>query len=90
MPDKNKNAMWDKIGGVGKQSKVVETPTEVQPEVQPEVEAKSTRAKNLKTVPTSYFDAHKAAKEAGKTSLNFSDYIVEALREKLEKDEFIK
>lgn len=86
MKDKKTDAMWDKLGGVGKQSKVVETPTEVQPEV----EAKTTRAKNLKTVPASYFEAHKAAKKAGKTSLNFSDYIVEALREKLEKDAFIK
>lgn len=44
------------------------------------------RAKNLKAMPESYFRAHKEVKEDGKTSLDFSAYIIEAVREKLERD----
>ena len=45
-----------------------------------------TKAKNLKAIPLSYFDAHAELKATSKTSLDFSSYIIEAIREKLERD----
>lgn len=49
-------------------------------------EPTKTKAKNLKAIPHSYFEAHADLKAASKTSLDFSSYIIEALREKLERD----
>lgn len=49
-------------------------------------EPSRTKAKNLRAIPVSYFDAHAQLKNSNKTSLDFSSYILEALREKLEKD----
>ncbi|EOW7187862.1 molecular chaperone GroEL, partial [Cronobacter sakazakii] len=43
-----------------------------------------TKAKNLKAIPLSYFEAHADLKATSKTSLDFSSYIIEAIREKLE------
>lgn len=37
-------------------------------------------------MPILYFEAHNTLKESGKTGLDFSRYIIEALREKLEMD----
>ncbi|ECV7329428.1 molecular chaperone GroEL, partial [Escherichia coli] len=34
----------------------------------------------------SYFEAHAELKATSKTSLDFSSYIIEAIREKLERD----
>lgn len=45
-----------------------------------------TKAKNLKAIPLSFFEAHADLKATSKTSLDFSSYIIEALREKLERD----
>ncbi|MCO4902664.1 molecular chaperone GroEL [Escherichia coli] len=45
-----------------------------------------TKAKNLKAIPLSYFEAHAELKATSKTSLDFSSYIIEAIREKLERD----
>lgn len=56
---------------------------EVVPQVPP---AKKARPKNLRAVPEIYFDAHEMLKSTNKTSLDFSAYILEALREKLERD----
>lgn len=44
------------------------------------------RSKNLRAVPETYFEAHAKLKASNKTSLDFSAYILEALREKLEND----
>ncbi|WP_217550575.1 molecular chaperone GroEL [Pantoea sp. GbtcB22] len=44
------------------------------------------RSKNLRAVPETYFEAHAQLKASNKTSLDFSAYILEALREKLEND----
>lgn len=56
----------------------------------PLVETKQATSKKMKktlnALPESYFEAHKAAKSKGKTGLDFSAYIYEALREKLAKD----
>ncbi len=53
-------------------------------EVRPE--PPKTKAKNLKAIPVSYFEAHSDLKSSSKTSLDFSSYIIEAIREKLERD----
>ncbi|WP_240207731.1 hypothetical protein [Vibrio sp. CyArs1] len=45
-----------------------------------------TKSKLLRTVPAKYFEAHKRAKAKGVTSLDFSGYIYEAIREKLVRD----
>ncbi|EIP3426814.1 molecular chaperone GroEL [Salmonella enterica] len=63
------------MGNADKQSQVAERP-----------EPARTKAKNLKAIPLSYFEAHADLKATSKTSLDFSSYIIEALREKLEKD----
>ncbi|TNL03770.1 molecular chaperone GroEL [Kosakonia cowanii] len=69
-------------------------PSETSPETEAQNSAEEikqpepsrTRAKNLRAIPVSYFDAHAQLKNTNKTSLDFSSYILEALREKLEKD----
>ena len=47
----------------------------------------STKPKSLRAVPVAYIERHKKLKSSGKTSLDFSAFIIEALREKLEKEE---
>ena len=44
------------------------------------------KPKHLNTMPTAYFNAHKQGKNQGVTSLDFSQYIYEAVREKLQRD----
>lgn len=44
------------------------------------------RTKTLKAIPASYFDLHKDLRKSNKTALDFSSYIMEALREKFERD----
>nr|WP_275234103.1 chaperonin [Pantoea ananatis] len=44
------------------------------------------RTKTLKAIPVSYFEAHQKLRDSNGTILDFSNYIMEALREKLEKD----
>lgn len=56
---------------------------------QPKVEQSTTKAKHLNAMPSAFFDGHKKGKETGKTSLDFSQYIYEAIREKLQKDGLI-
>lgn len=48
--------------------------------------ARLTKSKSLKAVPVHYFELHKGLRDTNKTNLDFSNYIVEALREKLERD----
>lgn len=47
---------------------------------------RSVRPKTLKAIPTTYFDAHQKLRDTNKTNLDFANYIMEALREKLERD----
>lgn len=47
---------------------------------------KKTKSKSLASVPIHYFDLHKELKDTNKTNLDFSNYILEALREKLARD----
>lgn len=51
-----------------------------------EVKPRAARTKTLKSVPESYFEAHAKLRATNRTYLDFSNYIMEALREKLEKD----
>lgn len=75
----SKGKDWDALGKVGQNAALTENKTGDKP-------VATTKAKHLKAVPTSYFDKHKEVKDAGKTSLDFSAYIIEAIREKLERD----
>ena len=61
-------------------------PNEGAEEVSGRPVAARTKAKNLKAIPLSYFEAHAELKATSKTSLVFSSYIIEAIREKLERD----
>ncbi len=49
-------------------------------------ESKKTRAKTLRSMPSAFFDAHEKLVNRGDTTLDFSNYIVEAVREKLKRD----
>ncbi|WP_268012624.1 hypothetical protein [Aeromonas veronii] len=66
-----------KLEGAGSSARLIERE-------QPSVK---TKAKLLPAIPVSFEERHKALKEAGATSLVYGHYIVEALREKLERDE---
>lgn len=44
------------------------------------------RTKTLKAIPVTYFEAHQKLRNTNRTILDFSSYIMEAVREKLEKD----
>lgn len=44
------------------------------------------RTKTLKAIPATYFAAHQELRKSNKTVLDFSSYIMEALREKFERD----
>lgn len=69
------NSQAEVISDAEKQSSSAERP-----------EPARTKAKNLKAIPLSYFEAHADLKVSSKTSLDFSSYIIEAIREKLERD----
>lgn len=68
---------WDALGGVGSGAALKESMAS---------DPNEKKAKHLKDMPRSYFDDHEELKKTGKTSLNFSAYIYEAVREKLERD----
>ena len=45
------------------------------------------RAKSIRNMLVDFFDRHEALRRAGATTLDFSAFIVEAVREKLEQNE---
>ncbi|MCR9998711.1 hypothetical protein NB620_00330 [Vibrio alginolyticus] len=49
----------------------------------------TTKPKHLNAMPVVFFEAHKKGKNGGVTSLDFSQYIYEAVREKLQRDRLI-
>lgn len=49
--------------------------------------ASTTKKSKVISFPVTFEERHKALKAVGATSLLYSQYIVEALREKLERDE---
>lgn len=67
---------WDKLGSVGKDAALKENTSQ----------DTSTKSKSLRAVPSAYFTKHAELKTDGKTSLDFTAYIIEAIREKLERD----
>ncbi|PSW53052.1 hypothetical protein [Photobacterium leiognathi] len=72
---------WDKLGAVGSNAALTENKNAVKPT------APTVKPKHLRAVPVAYFDRHDALKETGQTSLDFTSYIIEAIREKLDRDE---
>lgn len=66
------------LSGVGSSARLIEK------EATP---AAATKSKLLTVLPVAFEDRHKALKAAGVTSLLLNPYIIEALREKLERDE---
>lgn len=68
---------WDDLGGVGSDASL---------------KAKSdgentTKSKTLTNLPTRFETEFKELKKQGKTGLTFNAYIIEALREKIERDQ---
>jgi len=53
---------------------------------QPSAQEITIKSKTIKTIPSNYFDAHSTLKKSGKTGLLLTAYMIEALREKLERD----
>lgn len=79
---KNKQSIFDAALNIGN-----EAPLQVKTEKSNTAPAPRTvRSKTLKAIPTTYFDAHKKLRDTNKTNLDFANYIMEALREKLERD----
>lgn len=85
-------AQQEKLSGLMNSAKLKTTAV---PDAVPGKEASSeiktshknkSRSKNLRAVPETYFEAHASLKAANKTSLDFSSYILEAIRAKLESD----
>lgn len=66
------------LSGVGSSARLIEK------EATP---AAATKSKLLTGLPIAFEERHKALKAAGVTSLLLNPYIIEALREKLERDE---
>ncbi|MBA4823498.1 molecular chaperone GroEL [Pantoea ananatis] len=78
----------EKLAGLMSSAKLKTSPGPAEQKVaEPKTVVKSkARSKNLRAVPETYFEAHAQLKASNKTSLDFSAYILEALREKLEND----
>ncbi|QCR38932.1 chaperonin [Nissabacter sp. SGAir0207] len=74
-------ALADGVGEAKLQVNPVHSKTD-----EPTPAKREVRTKTLKAIPTSYFDAHQKLRDNNKTGLDFSNYILEALREKLERD----
>lgn len=74
-----KKVDMSKLMGVGSSARLIE-----QDDSQGTPQTKQKRIPNL---PCSFEDRYKAIKTKGGTSLMFTAYILEALREKLERDE---
>ncbi|TDN48054.1 chaperonin [Scandinavium goeteborgense] len=76
---KNKQSLFDAAANVGGEALL-----QVNAEKSNAAPAQRTvRSKTLKVIPTAYFDAHKKLLDENKTNLDFSNFIMEALREKL-------
>lgn len=72
------------LSGVGSSARLIEK--EATPAT-PAAPAAATKSKLLTGLPVAFEERHKALKAAGVTSLLLNPYIIEALREKLERDE---
>jgi hypothetical protein len=65
------------LSGVGSSARLIEK----------EAAPAATKNKLLTSLPVAFEERHKALKSAGETTLLYNQYIIEALREKLERDE---
>lgn len=74
---KNKTSLYEQASQVSGSGRL---------QSQVESNDRQTKSKSLKAVPVIYFDLHKSLRDSNKTNLDFSNYILEALREKLAKD----
>lgn len=79
---KNKQSLFDVAQGVGSEARLQVN----QKKDKAEPATRTVRSKTLKAIPTNYFEAHQKLRDINRTNLDFSNYIVEALREKLERD----
>ncbi|WP_261653654.1 chaperonin [Erwinia mallotivora] len=77
---KNKKSLFDVASTVGNDALLQVA------EQQPAATTRAVRTKTLKAIPETFFAAHKKLRDTNKTNLDFSNYIMEALREKLERD----
>ncbi|ARF52075.1 hypothetical protein [Pantoea stewartii] len=77
---KNKKSLFDVASTVGNDALLQVA------EQQPAATTRAVRTKTLKAIPETFFAAHKTLRDTNKTNLDFSNYIMEALREKLERD----
>lgn len=75
---KNKKSIYDVASALGEDAPLQVTKTQS--------EVRQVKTKTLKAIPLAYFDAHQKLRSENKTGLDFSNYIIEAIREKLEKD----
>lgn len=66
------------LSGAGSSARLIEKEVE---------QAAATKNKLLTSLPVIFEQRHKALKAAGVTSLLLNQYIIDALREKLERDE---
>lgn len=80
---KNKASLYQAVANeqIGEAMLKVNTPVAADTPAKREV-----RTKTLKAIPANYFDAHQALRDSNRTVLDFSSYIMEALREKFERD----
>ncbi len=76
-----KKGFFDKLEQTETNAALKEQPKAAQQKPQP-----THKPKHLNAMPASYFEAHKQGKTQGITSLDFSQYIYEAVREKLQRD----
>lgn len=72
----NKPVDWDAMEEAGNNAALSEN----------DDQAVTLKTKTIKTIPSNYFEAHKTLKKSGKTGLLLTAYMIEALREKLERD----
>lgn len=78
MSGKGQGVDWGKLTGGATMQEVAKEATPEKPK---------TKAKNILNMPADFFTRHAALKSDGKTTLLFTPYIIEAVREKLERDE---
>lgn len=76
---RNKTVDMSMLNGAGSSVRLIER--------EAEVESAATKNKLLTSLPVIFEQRHKALKAAGVTSLLLNQYIIDALREKLERDE---
>lgn len=75
------------LSGVGSSARLIEKEATPATPAAPAAPAAATKSKLLTGLPVAFEERHKALKAAGVTSLLLNPYIIEALREKLGRDE---